>query len=72
MIASEHQNGASEQCIENMNCNVECIDNFTSGKQFTNKRIQNKKWKSMEKKQTENGKDWSISGGELQRRGSHH
>ena len=60
MIASEHQNGASEQCIENMNCNVECNDDCTGGKQCTNKRIQNTKWKSVEKKQTENGKDYGL------------
>ena len=52
MIAERYHNGAGKQCNENNDCHVECDDNCTSGEQCTKKRIQNKMWKSVEKKMT--------------------
>jgi histone-lysine N-methyltransferase SETD2 len=56
-IAKQIQNGPRKQCKENSDCYVECDDDCSSGKQCTNKRIQNEIWKSVEQKMTENGKE---------------
>jgi molybdopterin-biosynthesis enzyme MoeA-like protein len=55
-IAKRMQNVKTKQCKENSDCYVECDDDCNSGDQCTNKRIQNKMWKSVVKKMTENGK----------------
>ena len=59
-IAKQYHNSAGKQCKENNDCYVECDDNCTSGEQFTNKRMKNKMWKSVEKKISENGKEYGI------------
>jgi SET domain-containing protein len=59
-IARGWQIGEDEQCKENYDLKVECTNICTSGEQCTNKRIQNKNWKSVEKKQTENGKEYGL------------
>ncbi len=52
-IAWRQQLGEGIQCKENYDLKVECFDVCCkSSKQCTNKRIQNKNWKSVEKKQT--------------------
>jgi hypothetical protein len=60
VIAKRIQNSAGKQCKENSDCYVECDDDCTSGEQCTNKRIQNKMWKSVVKKMTENGKEYGL------------
>jgi histone-lysine N-methyltransferase SETD2 len=60
VIAKRIQNSAGKQCKENSDCYVECDDDCTSGEQCTNKRIQNKMWKSVVKKKTENGKEYGL------------
>ena len=60
-IACSQQLGEGLQCKENYDLKVECKDVcFTSNKQCTNKRIKNKNWKSVEKRQTENGKEYGL------------
>ncbi len=59
-IAKFHQIGAHLQCKGNYGMNVECTDQCTSKEQCRNKRIQNKKWKSVEKRETENGKGYCL------------
>ena len=59
-IAKQIQNGAQKKCKENSDCCVECDDDCTNGEQCTNKRIQNKMWKSVERKMTENGKEYGL------------
>jgi hypothetical protein len=59
-IAELHQIGADSKCKDNSDMKVECPDKCTSNKQCTNKRIQNKNWKSVEKRQTENGKEYGL------------
>ncbi len=56
-IAKRIRNSAGKQCKENNDCYVDCDGDCTSGEKCTNKRIQNKMWKSVEKKMTENGKE---------------
>ena len=51
------KNGAGIICKENIGCCVECDDNCTSGDKCKNKKIQNKMWKPVEIKMTENGKE---------------
>ena len=60
MIAERYHNGAGKQCKENNDCYIECDDICTSGEQCTNKRIQKKRSKSLEKKMTENGKEYGL------------
>ena len=73
VIAEWIQISAVKQCKENNDLKVECDDNCTSGEQCTNKRIKKKMWKSVERKMTENGKEYGLffEGG-LQNRGYHH
>jgi hypothetical protein len=59
-IAKKNQYGANKQCKENSDCYVECDEYCTSGELCTNKRIQKKMWKSVEKKMTENGKEYGL------------
>jgi histone-lysine N-methyltransferase SETD2 len=59
-IALNHQIGEDLQCKENSDMKVECKNVCTSKEQCTNKRIQNKNWKSVEKRQTENGKEYGL------------
>ena len=60
LIAQSQQIGVSKQCKENNDLNIECKEWCTSKEQCTNKRIQNKNWKSVEKRQTENGKRYGL------------
>jgi hypothetical protein len=57
-IAEFHQLGENKECKENSGLNVECSDRCTSKEQCSNKRVQNKNWKSVGKRQTENGKEY--------------
>ncbi len=59
-IAKRIQNSAGKQCKENNDCYVGCDGNCTSGEKCTKKRIQNEMWKSVEKKMTENGKEYGL------------
>jgi histone-lysine N-methyltransferase SETD2 len=59
-IAQLHQIGADSKCKENSDIHVECQDKCTSNEQCTNRRIQNKNWKLVEKRQTENGKEYGL------------
>jgi histone-lysine N-methyltransferase SETD2 len=59
-IAELYQLGEYKECRENYGLNVECTDRCTSKEQCRNKRIQNKNWKSVEKRQTENGKEYGL------------
>ena len=56
-IAKRKKIRAGIICEENIGCCVECDDNCTSGEKCKNKKIQNKMWKPVEKKMTENGKE---------------
>ena len=57
LIARSQQLGEGLQYKENYDLNVECKDVCTIKEQCTNKIIQNNNWKSVEKRQTENGKE---------------
>ncbi len=59
-IAWSQQLGEGTECKENSDMKVECKNVCTSKEQCTNKRIQNKNWKSVEKRQTENGKGYGL------------
>ncbi len=59
-IAWSHQVGDNLQCKENNDLTIECKEWCTSKEQCTNKRIQNKNWKSVEKKQTENRNEYGL------------
>ena len=59
-IARSRQLGEDLQCKENYDLKVECKNVCTSNKQCTNKIIQNKNWKSVEKRQIENGKGYGL------------
>ncbi len=59
-IAEHIKDGAGKQCKDISDCYVECDDNCTSGEQCTNKRIKKKMWKSVERKMTENGKEYGL------------
>ena len=56
-IAWSQHYGEVTECKENYGLKVECIDICTNKEQCKNKRIQNKNWKSVDKRQTENGKE---------------
>ena len=61
VIAWSQQLGEGPECKENYDLKVECYDVCCKdNEQCTNKRIQNKNWKSVEKKQTENGKEYGL------------
>ena len=52
LIALSQQIGVGKQCKESNDLKIECKEWCTSKKQCTNKIIQNKNWKSVDKRQT--------------------
>ena len=60
IIAKQYHTGADKKYKENSDCYVECDGNCMRGEKCKNKRIQNEMWKSVEKRETENGKGYGI------------
>ncbi len=59
-IAYQIKIGANKNCKENRHLKIECDDDCISGEKCTNKKIQNKMWKKVERKMTKNGKEYGL------------
>ncbi len=59
-IAWSQQVGEGTEFKENYGLNVECTDQCTKKEQCKNRKIQNKNWKAVEKRQKENGKGYGL------------